>query len=552
MEILIKQKAIDILIKLGYLIPFNNVEAYHGRASKPNENWSVIPNYVSKNFKYGVPLLCTGTKETAQNFAEVNADKTKNAEPKVYKIVSNKKDALLINRNFEADKLNENDSKLYFDSLFALGSLSLSKLAPPPFEFRDKFMIVIKSIADYVVESGQSIITFDDAYMLYEMLDIENMGMSNTYFTEIVGIMNTKVLSKINPNYLLFRYSIESDDVRKNEIYFDEMGNFVEYYERSLFRAPFSRKYFENYLNENNIIGFKFDVDSFIIGREMNSYILFASEDVFTEKDLKIKKANEEKEFFELANLFSSLNIDKNLLQQISDSEPESIIEALSKIPGVKTLLDKDAGNWEGFSIGEHTESVLRVYQNSFEYNISPKVSPYIKLLITLHDIGKGVSYEKYETYMQSNYNIHYADKILKDLNIDEKFIELVNFVIGKSQTYTTNYFVRMHSASEFELLNACRNTLKSVFGEKITQKEVLQLAKICVILQTCDSGAYTPYGTTRDRVSNEYYKNGNEHFAQSFKTPTDFFGKKLRFKFNDGKLSSENNIQNLQIGDNN
>ena len=54
-------------------------------------------------------------------------------------------------------------------------------------------------------------------------------------------------------------------------------------------------------------------------------------------------------------------------------------------------------------------------------------------------------------------------------------------------------------------------------------------LYTISIIIQTCDSGAYTRYGITRDEKDNFKYYNGNDRFTKSMKLPTDLRGKKQR-----------------------
>lgn len=542
MEGLTREKAIQILIDLGFLIPFDSVEAFHGRAEKPNEDWSVIPNFVSKNFKYGVPLICAGTKETAESFAEHAAAETKGTSAKIHRIVSRKKGAMLINRNFDINALTEEQKELYSNAIFEFGSFKLSKMAPPPYDYRNEFMDIVKTLADAVEKTGNYIISYDFANEVYGKNKSHLSGVSKEYFFKVAGIMNTKVLSRIDPIYLLFRYSIPSDKDDKDKIYFDDNLNLFEAYETGLNSAPFDREYFTSYLYENNIIGFKFDVDSYIIHKDMNSYILFATEDIKTEKDYKLDEAKKQEMFSGLIGLIKSLKLNNEFLEIFNSSSSEEIHETLKNYPMINDLLEKDAGNWEGFTVGEHTETIFRALNDSYENDISTEIMPYVKLIFALHDIGKGVSVERYNKYAQSEYNVRYASEILRDLNFDKKFIELVGFVIGRSQKLTTNLFVRGDSSSKEKLIEECKTLLVDLFGKAVTENEILALANICVILQTCDSGSYTPYAVTRDKYTDEYYKNANEMFAKPFIIPEDIRQKKLRFKILNGEISSENN----------
>ncbi len=543
-----REEALVVLQRLGFLIPFESVEAYHGRAEKPDENWHVIPSFVSKNFKYGYPLLCTGTKETAEIFANSTSSKSSGTEPKIYKIVTDKKGSMLINRNFDLSKLSEIQIGAYFDAIYTLGTFDLSKMTPPPFEYRDAFMNIVNLLVEEVTKSDKSIMTFDFASDVYDKYNIKKSGIDKDYFIKVAGIINTKVLTRINPIYLLFRYSIISNEKYKDKIYFDSKDNLIEYNtneDEDINIAPFDREYFTSYLYENNIIGFKDDI---IFNKD--AYILFATENVMTEKDFKLKEERRQKEFFELSNLIKSLKVNSEFMNIFNSSSPEEIVAMLQAYPQIKNLFDKDAGNYEGFTVGEHTETILRVLKDSYEDDLSSEILPYIRLIFALHDIGKGVSVERFEKYRQSEYNVKFADEILKNLHFDKKFIELLNFIIGTSQKFTTNIFVRENLDSKDRFLMECKNKLTEIFGKNITEKEVYELAKICTILQTCDSGAYTPYATTRDKVTGVYYKNDNKWFAEPFAVPTDFVQRKLRFKLLNGEISNENNSQNSEFGE--
>jgi penicillin-binding protein 1A len=63
----------------------------------------------------------------------------------------------------------------------------------------------------------------------------------------------------------------------------------------------------------------------------------------------------------------------------------------------------------------------------------------------------------------------------------------------------------------------ACKDVLKQSLGINPTDMEVAGLQKICIILQQCDSGAYTRLATIRS--NGIYYTGGNDRFTQSFTT---------------------------------
>ena len=80
-------------------------------------------------------------------------------------------------------------------------------------------------------------------------------------------------------------------------------------------------------------------------------------------------------------------------------------------------------------------------------------------------------------------------------------------------------------------LMTRARDVLSESMGQSVSENDVAGLVRICEILQTCDSGAYTRYAVTRDEKRKVYYYNGNDRFTDSFQKPSDISKRKLRLK---------------------
>jgi hypothetical protein len=67
----------------------------------------------------------------------------------------------------------------------------------------------------------------------------------------------------------------------------------------------------------------------------------------------------------------------------------------------------------------------------------------------------------------------------------------------------------------ESRLEDSCRNAFHKAFGRMATDKEIKGLKKICTILQSCDSGAYTRYANVNE--GNIHVSGANDRFTESF-----------------------------------
>ena len=65
------------------------------------------------------------------------------------------------------------------------------------------------------------------------------------------------------------------------------------------------------------------------------------------------------------------------------------------------------------------------------------------------------------------------------------------------------------------QLKMTCRNAFVSAFNKEPNDREITGLMKVCTILQSCDSGAYTRYAKVRD--GDKMVSGANDNFTSSF-----------------------------------
>ncbi len=100
---------------------------------------------------------------------------------------------------------------------------------------------------------------------------------------------------------------------------------------------------------------------------------------------------------------------DPDAIIQIANAEklnPFRLIEELKQNPELRELFEADAGVEEGFSIEQHTATVLNQYEKYFaeSQRASGTMPRYMRLLLAMHDIGKPLGgYDKNKQHSETD-----------------------------------------------------------------------------------------------------------------------------------------------------
>ena len=222
-------------------------------------------------------------------------------------------------------------------------------------------------------------------------------------------------------------------------------------------------------------------------------------------------------------NLMKSTN--REVLNNLANDDPEKVVDFIvdSKFyvggKPLKELYNADSRVTEEFTVAEHTETVLRIFEESFKDEFPENLHPFIRLVILAHDAGKSMT-RFFHDPMQKAYNQDVAKEMLSQMGINEKVNELIQFIIGDSQIGASNYMVRRQPYGKIMLEKECKEKL-TYLGLNADAKNVNALERICLVLQYCDGAAYTIYAKTRNRKDKDNemtYRNCNKGFSRSFK----------------------------------
>lgn len=519
------KKALNKLIHYGVLVPYGSLELYHGRAGD-GEEWKVDPWYDNSKNNTGnnninvVSALSTGGYDVARDFAFSRMKKTGGA-PDVYRILTKTDNCYIYNKNIEFLDFNEKQRQEISNSLAVLGDMPIDVLDPVDFQYRDSYASVKAFVDRYQASTLKGgMISYDDMRQLH-ISYLEKYGRvpSVGLFEQIAGSLNAKFLFARDPHLLMGRFIFETDPTTRRCVsYLNEKQ------ELTLF--PINQNYIASWLGANNIIGVMRDVNSATLNRPITPTYIFDKTQIETEDQQKERLQKNEIDFGGVSRLLEGCIGSSKINEFLMGSSTIETMEFFNKNADVKSLLKKDAGLWEGFSIGEHTETVMRVFENTFENELPKELLPFMKLVILSHDLGKGLSKDKKE---QKMFTEKVCISMYNKLKIPQNIQNLLLFIIGDSQNYTTEYYVKKNVIAEYMLKQAVDAKLKECFN-KSSSDVIDGVVSLCKMLQTCDSGAYTRYGVTRDKKTGIYYRNGNDGFTKGFKPPADLKRQSLVF----------------------
>ena len=506
----IRMTAFKKLIDYGVLIPMENMDLYHGRVNTDGTMWEVDSGFANydnstgnKNV-FGVSSLSVATAEIASEFAIARMKKTKGTG-EIHKIVSEKgKPAYIYNYQFDWNALSPKDAQMIKMAMHTLSNFSISRLDPAKFEEKDECKKIYEFLKHYFAthQHGEYITygQINEAKTEYEK--IYGNSRLDIYY-KLIGAINAKKLLTNNPNYIINKFTFTKDSTNRETVRIDQGNGVIE-------NGPLNLQYIASWLKNNHIVGVQAEIDSTTLHKDISACFIFDKSKIGTESQLGDRYQSIVNEYGELSLLledFSKLNNIDNLLREHSCEEITDFFRKNEKVNKLYNIVPPHI--WEGFNIGEHTEAVLRAFEQTYEDKVPSEMLPFIKTIILAHDLGKGTverSKEKEENAKQS--------KILfSQLQIPQNIQDLMLFVINESQQYTSDYYIRKNTTAKYMLRNACTRKLQEIFG-KCSEGMIDGLVSVCNMLQNCDSISYTRYGTIRDSKTGGYYHGGNDRWT--------------------------------------
>ncbi len=605
-----KFRAIEKLKEVGYLIPIEGLEMFHGRAGKHDEEiWKVDPHFDNSSNTTGnaninsrstlyagpkdvaeeialkrreekiYPTLVREAQEIMQKYTDaerkewidrVNRQRQEFAagqrakgynvpDPKiitpnelansiferderdrlikilyendrssvgpspyvtkaeVHKIVTTNPDATVVNINFKKDKLSPEEQKSVSEALTKI-IIPITEGSPLDFSDRDESA---RFLAE--VKKGEiNYLSRNDAETL-----ANSSGVKKELALQLASALNAQILASYQMNYLADNYLSTARDIvdlkfkgPEGEVYF-----------------PINMEYAQRFFRNANIVGTKSIVDSATLNKGIEVYSLFDLARVGTEDQVislrreiadktgplkdKIPNFTEKKE-----------NQGREIIQALADLhiKPETLVILAGNVSGFENIFEGSTGTWEGFTLGEHTETVLTNFDENFSDQLPAEYLPLMRLAILVHDMGKPEAVANGEKSQQKKYNAQKALQFMNTIELDEKTKALVLSIIGDGATLAHNAQLKP-SEDNTKVMNEFSSiVLKNLFdGVNPSESEINNLSEIFKIFQTCDGGAYTSMAITR-RPKEGRHRNAPS-FNNSFAKPINPGQRDIRYR---------------------
>lgn len=441
-------------------------------------------------------------------------------QAEVHEILSSDPDASIIDLKFDYKSLGEEDQQKYFKALEAI-AIRITEGSPVEFTERDSTETFIKAI------NQKPRISYILSREIPEIAS--SAGISEKTTMQLASAFNSRLIAIRKPTYLadrLLRYP--------SDIFTDNVQ--VEGQEENV---PFNLEYAQRYLRQAHIIGAKQTVDSATLGEEIGAVSFFDLEKIGTRDQISSQREEMEKKMIglveplEATSVFEPDTEAKELIGILNDAhaKPESLIDAAKKIAGYRQIFEADAGNWEGFTLEEHTETVLRNFEENFADILPVEYIRPMRLAILSHDLGKPRAAANGEKHEQEIYNRAQAKDFLRRVGLASRQIEFISAVTGEGSSLAFKCQRQPGSPEAFEQMrDFAKKSLQGFLASpEVSDSQITAFTEMCRIFQTCDGGAYTNMAITR-RNGTGRFRNAPS-FNESFSTPVGLGKRDITYK---------------------
>ena len=310
--------------------------------------------------------------------------------------------------------------------------------------------------------------------------------------------------------------------------------------------VPISNEYVAAFMRRAHIVGIKQDASN-----EFGSFEIVSLADMkLLQTDQQVERLREKvsARYGVLASGLHSLipevqqtTKQGSLFTVLSDTHasPKTLVEAAASVEGFSEVFAADTGTWEGFTLAQHTETVLRNFEENYADILPYELLGVMRLAIIAHDIGKPEAAAKDEAYRQKAYNQVVGRRFFDALELNTDVTEFVQNLTGEGMTLIEE-IIRYDDdpAVVVELVDRARTELARLGIEQPTPAQIQGYVDLCEILMTCDGGAYTSMSTT-DWGKNNLVRNHGS-FDQSFVPPTGITKRDIKLRNGDASARLE------------
>lgn len=424
----------------------------------------------------------------------------------------------MLNSNFVADVLNTKDRKKYYEALSTL-VIPTTEGSPVSFDNRDQTRPFVEAVKQ---AKKPGLLTADDIAELAAAAKIDKRVA-----LQIASAYNTRLAVQSRLLTLVDSLLCSTDDFTTINL---EINNQV-------CEVPMNLEYLRRFLREAHIVGIEQRLNSGTLFRNITAVSFFDLDKITTDESLEVERKSTWQRLGGMATALSQFNQDMTqyeqpLLHTLTEvyAKPQNLVAAAKQVGSYKTIFESDAGNWEGYTLEEHTETVLRNFDENYADWLPVELLAPIRLAILSHDLGKPIAAARGKRHKQMEYNLAYAKDFLNKVGVDDKVKGLLLAVIGKGSKLAFEIEVRgSGEPAEAAMKDLATKTLKEFYdSESVTEEQIIGFVEMCKILQVCDGGAYTSMAIIRPTVKGSGRYRNAPSFNGSFGEHTGFNGRKL------------------------
>jgi len=439
----------------------------------------------------------------------------------VHEIVTADTDATVLDFSFDETKLDDEARAKYQQALKVL-AIPITKGSPVSFNDRDKVQPFVAAVRQ--AKKTGYLLSSDVTELAAAANVDERVAL------QLASAFNTRHIAQVRPAYLVSELINRPSDIFAASLEIDGEKQDV----------PINLEYVQRFLREAHIVGVKQSISSATLGRDISSVSFFDLEKTITDKGLEVERKDTWQRLGGMATALSQFNQNEMqpkqpLLHLLTDvhAKPDKLVAAAKNVEGYDTIFDADAGNWEGFTLAEHTETVLRNFDESFAENLPVELLAPMRLAILSHDVGKPIAAAQGEKHKQMKYNVAQADDFLGKLNVDDKLKGLLLAVIGEGEELAFQIEIRgAGEPAKAALRELANKTLKQFYSsESVTDEQITGFTEMCKMLQVCDGGAYTSMAITRPTAKGSGRYRNAPSFNGSFAQPVGFGKRTVRLR---------------------
>lgn len=488
-----KYKAIETLTELGLFVPLRYIEAWHGRAGDGTD-WVIDPrlrNGYGQNDNDNVNQRSTiyaGMKDIAQRFADIRTRQKgrDRFQSEIHRIISEDTDAVVIDSTFSLHQLDEDGRQKYNNALRTL-SIGLSEGAPPSFAAGQRGVVE----AYYTDRRTHRSHSTDDI--------IARTGQDPAEIQRLNGAERARHTLLHSPtdaaNHMLA--SRAAADITPGV-----QAGYVEY--------------IESWFKNAHVVGLSQKVHSATLGQSITMATFFDLLNVQTEGAVNRRRDRRARTLGSAGLLMGNATKESYdtrahpIMKMLANTyvAPRSLIEKADAVRGFKGRFEQPSGVWEGFTLGQHTETVLRNFDETYADALPVNLLLPMRLTMLVHDIGKPIAAAEGKKSQQAAYNERDAKRFMAELGVDTSLQAVVLGIMGKGCDLALEMDAYKHSEAGPALQQFAKETLIKAYGsDRVDAGSIQGFVAMCRMFRVCDGGAYTDMAVTRT-PSGAYYRN--------------------------------------------